>query len=399
MRWIRLLFFCAACAAAHSEPAVRELTVPPGYAAFRAAGLHELANGTAVVGSGRTPAGSWRPLLVFLSPEFEYRGHREIETDGSQLVAASVRTEQGLGLLTNVRSGQGDSAAAPQGMRVSAIDPEGRLLWSSEFGGAGFGNAGALAVDPGSGTLAALGWVDDSGGDLESHHGGWDVVVGLFAPGGTLRWQTVLGSGEDEIGGKVLVTSEEAYVLYNGWDPKAQWDVVMTRIDAASGSTGRQRTIRGRGADAVADLQLLANGNLLVLATTASEGRWWGDSKGKTDIVLLELNQRGGVVRSQRFGWSESEFGHQLLDLGDAGWAVVGVTDSPTAAGTEAVGGFDILVLSLDRSGVLLRTQRAGTLENDWPVAGRVTDGGIEVLARTQPKAGDGTSFVVRFER
>jgi len=399
MRWPLLLLFYAAGVPASCESLVLKVDIPAGYSGFQPAGLHTLGEGTVLAGSAAASTGDWRPLLVFVSNEIEYRTHKEIAGSGSELLIDTVDNGLRLYVLSNLRGAGTSTGPAIQSMKIASVSPEGELAWSSILGGQGFANAGDLSFDKQSATVAALGWIDDSGGDLDSSLGGWDIMVALFELGGRRRWQTAIGSRQDEVGGKVLATPEVVHVFYNSWNPKGGWDMVMARIDADTGAVQRKRRLQGRGSDAVADFLLLPDGNYSVLCTTTSEGGPWGASRGKTDIALLEVSPRGRIVRCRRFGWVGSEYAHRLLDLGEGSWGIVGVTDSLEDQAGKRVGGFDILLLTVDGAGKLLETRRAGTLEDDWPVAVVAGAGRLDVLAVTKPAARQGMPFIARFER
>jgi hypothetical protein len=179
-----LLLLCAAGVPVFCQATVRKVDPPAEYSRFQPGSLHALVEGIVLTGSAEASTGEWRPLLLFVSDENEYRSHREVPGSGSELLVDSVDDGRGLYLLSNLRG----SGAGIQSMKISSVSPEGGLSWSSIVGGQGFANAGDISYDAQSATVAALGWINDGDGEMGPSFGGWDILVALFEPGGRRRW-------------------------------------------------------------------------------------------------------------------------------------------------------------------------------------------------------------------
>ncbi|MGD0728273.1 MAG: hypothetical protein ABSB63_22380, partial [Spirochaetia bacterium] len=104
------------------------------------------------------------------------------------------------------------------------------------------------------------------------------------------------------------------------------------------------------------------------LGTTDSEDDRYGKPRGKTDILLMRISERGRVRWQKRFGGSEDDLAHSLL-IGQGGecW-VLGTTWSGDGDVGRHMGGSDIWLLRVGSKGELLDSQVYGTADDDMPL-------------------------------
>jgi hypothetical protein len=217
---------------------------------------------------------------------------------------------------------------------LSKIDSNGTFVWAKTWGGEGYDDGPAVAVDA-SGNVYVAGMYasfnidfDPAGGGavFPAHDSGYvvDVFLSKFASDGTFRWvRTWGGQGADDVGGGVLIDrSSDVYVWgrygssncdFNPWgiadihSSNGSVDAYVSKFDS-SGTFQWARTWGSTGWDAA--IGLVADGSNNVCITGVFAGTVDFDpsaggtdirtSNGLQDAYITMLNSGGS------FGWART---------------------------------------------------------------------------------------------
>ena len=153
-----------------------------------------------------------------------------------------------------------------------------------------------------------------------------------------------------------------------------------------------------RGSELATGITRLEGGDLLLLGTTETEEDSYGASKGKTDIILLRISERGKILWRARFGGSETELAYDITaEKKDVYW-IFGSTQSKDGDVGKHLGGSDILLLKVTGQGLLLDSQTYGTYEEEYPVQLLVGKEQLSALAATRVSENLSIPFLIRTE-
>ena len=356
---------------AYAEPDLKLVRVPypKGVQGYRPKGFVAVADGFLLGGEVMRAGTGWDVSLTKVSPQL---------VPGQQMVLAGDRTDDLVGvrvlnsgyiLLANTSSRRGDLRAryGIQDMNLLRVNREGEILWSADLGGTGLNQAIDLVVDESNGAVTALGWVNQGGGAVPKTYGELDVVVGRYDKSGGLQWVTVLGAKGDDLMGSLVVAGERTWVLYSGWSRRDRWQMYLVQLDAM-GREVRRNEFGGRGSELSADLVRLDDGDLLLLGTTDTDDRRYGEPHGKTDILLMQVSERGNIRWQARFGGSETDLAHSLVAGQGGEYWVLGMTQSGDGDMPRHLGGNDVVLLRVGSKGELLDSHTYGTADEDVPL-------------------------------
>lgn len=130
--------------------------------------------------------------------------------DGGVVVFGEVRGPSRAGSLDGI------GFAGGVDMLLVSVDPAGEVRWAQSFGGAGQDGARGLAVAP-DGTIYAAGWFEgtvDFGDGERLAVGGKDAVVLALNPNGELLWSRVYGgAGDAEFAGAAVDALGNGYFV------------------------------------------------------------------------------------------------------------------------------------------------------------------------------------------
>lgn len=129
-------------------------------------------------------------------------------------------------------------------------------------------------------------------------------------------------------------------------------DMFVIKTDA-KGKKIWSKAYGGIADDEGTELIMMADGNLLVLGTTSSNGA------GAKDIFLLKIDTSGAILWQKYFGGSGDETGEDLMMTSDGNYMITGVTTS-FGSGLR-----DIYVIKINDSGTLLWSKTFGGTADD----------------------------------
>ncbi len=193
-----------------------------------------------------------------------------------------------------------------QTFTVVKHDPQGGVVWSTQYSGASGGDgislARSLALGP-DGSVYATGYSSIVQDIFVSYS---EFLTVKFSPSGVEQWSVRRNAqGYGSSASKILVDAAgNAYVSGNAYSQGYDW---LTIKYSPSGAVLWQRTLTGAGTfnDTVTDSAFDSDGNVVVAGNTQNRG------DGETsDITTVKYDPQGNVV--WRADFSETGISHEL---------------------------------------------------------------------------------------
>ena len=172
------------------------------------------------------------------------------------------------------------------------------------------------------------------------------------------EFQKNYGGANDDFGKSLLVHSnEDIYVVGSTQSMGAgQKDVLVIKTDAR-GNTIWTKTFGGTSNDEANEIIATADGNLLIVGTTASFGA------GGTDVYLVKIDTSGALLWQKDFGGSADESAEDVMISSDGAFLIYGITSS------FGNGLRDAYLLKVDVEGTLLWSKTYGGAADDGGVS------------------------------
>jgi len=313
-------------------------------------------------------AGSWEISLSDIDNNFNVTGNWIFTGNKSNTVQKIVALDDGLILLGNTSSSEGIlkmTESTLQDIIVVRFDEKMRVRWSINLGGHGLNQAHDISISRQNGTVTILGWTNESGGEIDDHFGGWDIVVAQYnLDKGELNWVKTLGGKEDDIAGVLLNVKDSTYVCYNTWSDRHQWDIKLVQLNK-HGRVLWKRTYGGKGIDLIAKLIYSQKGPI-ILGSTDSED-FIPTARGEADIFVMGLGKRGKPIWDVRFGGSHDEIATDIIERNKR-LTIIGWSESNDIDVQNHFGGKDLIVLNLGIEDHDVHSYSYGTLDDDLPL-------------------------------
>jgi hypothetical protein len=306
-------------------------------------------------------------------------------------------------------------------------DHQGAHRWSRSIGGLGVELAQDVAVDV-QGRVAVGGYFEgsvDFGDGAKGEAKKIDAFVSTYAADGKLLWSTFFGGeGEDAVHGVAIDAAGNTVIvgLFSGTmmvgeqklEAKGSDDAFIAKLDP-QGAPLWARALGGGDSDAAHDLAVDTDGSIYVT------GSFKGDmpvdekttlhSKGNEEAFLLELGPDGSVVWIQAYGHRNRDLG-QRVAVDSAGNVILlaEFTEEVSFGGPPLVseGNRDLALVKLTSRGEHIWSKRFGSPFNELGLGlavdpaghiaitgsfdNEITFGGEKLLS-----AGESDIFVARF--
>jgi hypothetical protein len=263
--------------------------------------------------------GNTERVRVFGGPENDRFVDAAMLADGGTLAVGFTASE-----------GAGD-----RDIWVVRTDAEGRAVWQRTFGGPRDDGAYGVAVK--DGRAVVVGYTRTGGA------AGYDVWAARLDPAdGTPAWTRTLDRSAMDAATSVTFAGDGGVVVAASTEGGGfgRDDIWLIRLTGA-GATDWTRTLGGPMADTPWSLAALADGGVVVAASTQSQGA------GSADAWLLNLDRDGAVRWQRTYGGELWDWPGQIAVRPDGGLLMAGYTTS-LGAGYE-----DVWVLRLDAEGRL----------------------------------------------
>lgn len=139
-------------------------------------------------------------------------------------------------------------------------------------------------------------------------------------------------------------------------------------------------TYGGNGYDVGYDIKQTLDKGYIITGSTSSFGQ------GNTDMYLLKLDSMGVKKFETSFGGVSNEVGMSVIQLLDSSYVIAGFTSS------TGVGGYDIFLVKIDKTGSLLWQKTIGGTDWDFAYSMQATADGGFIIAGTTYSYGRGNA-------
>ena len=285
-------------------------------------------------------------------------GGRGITSDPSGNIYVTGYTGGGL---------DGNTSAGGHDLFVVKYDTSGVKQWTKQLGTSGYDEGWGITSDS-SGNLYATGHIS-FGLDGNTSAGGFDLFVVKYNSSGVKQWTKQLGTASDDFG--TGITSDSSGNIYvtgyteghlDGNTSAGYNDLIVVKYNS-SGVKQWTRQLGTSSNDYGFSITSDPSGNVYVTGST--EGKLDGNnSSGNQDIIVVKYNSIGIKQWTQQIGTSGEEFGEDIASDLSGNVYVTGITTGGLDGNTSA-GGFDLIVVKYNSSGVKQWTRQLGTPSED----------------------------------
>jgi hypothetical protein len=265
---------------------------------------------------------------------------------------------------------------------VLKLNPNGNITWQQKFGATGTDNGLSVHQTTDDGFIVAGSTNSFGAGNSDF----WLLKLDL---NGNVSWEKTYGGPSFDDVSEIHQTKDGGYILTGttlsfGAGNRDAWILKLN----ADGNVTWQKTYGGTGEDYALSVQQTTDEGFIVAGSTSSFGA------EVSDVWLIKLNSSGDITWEKRFGVGGREFGEAVHQTSDAGYILVGYTDS------FDVDNDDLWLLKLDAGGNVTWEKRFGGAGQDYPrYLMQTTDGGYIVAGESESfGAGNSDLLVIKFD-
>lgn len=240
---------------------------------------------------------------------------------------------------------------------VVKLDPNLEVEWQRSLGGQN-DDIGEAILENAEGDLVFAARTKSNDGDVSGNHANntYDFwTVKLDDMGNTL-WQTANGGSLSEEPNSILALDDGGYVVagsagsndgdvsFNPGNPVSIMWVIKLDQD---GTLQWEKSYGGASADEAYDMQVAANGELLVVGGTSSSDGDVSFNHGSRDLWALRIDVAGGLIWETALGGSQWDEGYAMIIGSDQQMLVAGTSSSNDGNVTGNHGDSDAWVAKL----------------------------------------------------
>lgn len=275
-------------------------------------------------------------------------------------------------------------------------DVSGTLQWSHLYGGTNADEATSV-ISTSDGGYAIGGFSSSNDGDFPNNHGGEDVVIVKVDSLGNLQWQQSYGGTGSDRSYSFRQTADGGYVvgafsLSSDGDldtNRGSWDYWVFKTDSA-GVIQWSKTFGGSTYDWSNSIRLTSDGGYVVCGWTISSDGDISTTHGATDIWVVKLDSIGNLLWQQTYGGSGNEWGTNIIQASDGGFALLAMTESNDDQVSGLHGNRDILICKLTANGIFEWSKTiGGSGPDDGYDIHQSSDGGYMIGGATYSNDGD----------
>ncbi|UOQ71541.1 T9SS type A sorting domain-containing protein [Hymenobacter cellulosilyticus] len=240
----------------------------------------------------------------------------------------------------------GDKSQPSQGTTdywLIKLDAQGTKIWDHTFGGSGNDILTSLQATPDGGYLAGGNSNSPASGDKsQASQGGNDYWLLKLDAQGSKQWDHTYGGSSGETLANVQVLADGSLLLggssrsgvsgHKTQPNQGDWDYWLLKTDAQGGKLW-DRTWGGSGSDYLSDLQLSAAGTMLLAGrcTSGASGDKTQPRLGEWDYWVLKADAQGRKLWDQTVGTAREDLLNCLLPTTDGGCLLGGSLDANAA--------------------------------------------------------------------
>lgn len=268
--------------------------------------------------------------------------------------------------------------------------------WTHAMGGSNLDKAYCVKETSDGGSVIA-GISSSSNGDLTSNQGNDDVWIVKLNATGQIEWQQAFGGSSLDFAHSIAQTMDGGFIVigatmsisgdisYN----HGVCDIWVLKL-SPSGTLEWEKTYGGTGYDYSLSIEPLANGNYILAGYTSSNNGDVSGNHGSTDGWVACLNPAGTIIWSKTIGGSGNDYFYRITATSDAGFILVGASNSTDNQFSINHGDHDLWIVKLLNDGTLDWQQLYGgtNFESARKII-ETTDGGFAVAGTTNSSDGD----------
>jgi hypothetical protein len=253
---------------------------------------------------------------------------------------------------------------------------DGNMDWNKTYGGMG-GDEARSVIETSDGGFAIVGNTASFGA------GGNDFWLVKTDEYGNMQWSRTYGGQEQEIPYSLVETSDNGFAIAGktaSFSVDGNADCWLIKVDSY-GNMEWNQTFGGEKNDSAESLVQRSDGGFALVGVTESfvaGGSDW------TNCLLIKTDDSGNMEWYKTFGGKYSDWGHSIISTFDGGFAIVGQTESFGFGPLASVNTYDFWLIKTDSDGNIEWSRTYGGEEND--IANSVIqtlDGGYAIVGNT----------------
>lgn len=185
----------------------------------------------------------------------------------------------------------------------------------------------------------------------------YDMLITCTNKAGVSVWSRVLGGNKTDFGSDILVTSSDKLMVLgysNSTDlsnpNKGYTDVVLYTV-SLEGEVLSLKSFGGSFIDESTSINQLANGDLLICASSRSSDGDLNSNAGQYDSWVIRTDQESNLIWSNSYGDTDEDFAHKVIELSNGTLVVLGTSFSSTGLFSENNGDADITLTWMSSMG------------------------------------------------
>ena len=238
------------------------------------------------------------------------------------------------------------------------------FTWAKSYGGAGIGFENCYEVNQtADGGYIAAGYSQSFGA------GDFDIWILKLSAKGSIIWEKSYGGASSDSADVVKQTTDGGYIVAGSTNSYGQGasDLWLLKLNSKGGVVW-QKTYGEASGEYIHSMMQSSDGGFIIAGETFSFG------SGGEDAWIIHTLSEGSIDWQQTFGGTGDETITNIQQTSDRGYIAAGETDSFGA------GGSDIWVLKLDSQGNLLwQKTYGGSGDDDASSVIQTSDGGYMV--------------------
>ena len=292
-------------------------------------------------------------------------------------------SEGGFAVIGNSNSTDGDfseKTSADRDLFLMKLKDDGSLLWKKIYGGSGDDLGNSLLQTP-DGGFVLLGYSSSQDGDVNPTLGFHDNWILKVDKSGNIEWQNTYGFKGHDHAYNVISTADGGYffngfldVTASGGEGNDGRSAIRNRHGAgefwchkldANGNLEWRRYFGGTSNDRSYDSLQTTDGDFLMVGVSESDDVDISNNKGSYDVWAVMINAEGEMLWEKSFGGSLIDKAFGVIEDFEGNFKIIGNSFSQGQDIKNPKGESDVLQLTIDSSGNLIRSLNFGGSEFD----------------------------------
>ena len=278
---------------------------------------------------------------------------------------------------------------------VIKLNENGAIEWQKNYGGSKWEVATSIQATVDEGYIIA-GSSDSQDNDVSNNYGQDDFWVFKIDQLGNLVWERNYGGSGVDLPEIIIQTADQGFMVVGGTNSFNQDvssnfgenDIWILKIDA-SGAIQWEKSYGGSKMENAFKVIAIDNGYMVVGASNSSDGQVIANH-GAYDFWVLKLDLQGNLIWNKNFGGSGSDFAHDIIEIGNDEFFILGTSNSNDLDVTFNNGDDDFWLIKINSNGELLWEKNYGGSDQDRPASIIKNEtGGYFLLGETYSMDGD----------